>query len=267
MPLKLVEVVLERVAKPALSLHVPIVLQRAATDVLMLAARPPRDVPVRKVVLGGRPAWRFGSGDRAVLWVHGGAFVTGGYSTHGPFAARLAKAAGCVVYLLDYRLAPEHTHPAAVEDVRAAVADVPEDRVVLGGDSAGGALSLLAAPTGIVGMALVSPVIDLTHDTARAWQGKDVLLHMGWVSMGVEKMFGASPPAVPDPTVPTVVHVAEHERLRPEGEALAARVGAELHLVQKGWHDIHLQAGLVREADEAVAVLGRQIAALFEGES
>ena len=262
-PLPVVRVVLDRVARPSLSRRVPVSVQRTMSDVLMAAVRPPRHVPVQDVRLGGRPARRFGSGPDAILWVHGGAFITGSYATHGPFAARLAEATGCVVYLLDYRLAPEHPHPAAVDDVRAALADVPEQRVVLGGDSAGGALALLAEARDIVGLALVSPIIDLTHASARAWTGQDVLLNLSWAEMGVEKMFGTTPPAVPDPLVPTVVHVAEHERLRPEGEALAGRVGAALHVVPRGWHDIHLQAGIVREGDAALAQLATQIRELL----
>jgi monoterpene epsilon-lactone hydrolase len=262
-PLPVVRVVLDRVARPSLSRRVPISVQRAVSNVLMAGVRPPRSVRVQDVVLGGRPARRFGTGRDAVLWVHGGAFITGSYATHGPFAARLADASGCVVYLLDYRLAPEHPHPAAVDDVRAALADVPEQRVVLGGDSAGGALALLAEPRDVVGVALVSPIIDLTHTSARAWAGQDVLLNLSWAEMGVEKMFGTAPPTVPDPLVPTVVHVAEHERLRPEGEALAGRVGAVLHVVPRGWHDIHLQAGIVREGDVALTQLAVQIRELF----
>ena len=201
-----------------------------------------------------------------MLWVHGGAFVTGSYATHGAFAAHLSVAAGAPVYLLDYRLAPEHPHPAAVDDVLAALELLPETQVVLGGDSAGGTLALLAAARTsreLAGMALVSPLVDLTLDSGRAWPGEDVLVQVAWGELGVEAMFGTDLPEVPDPTVPTVVHVAEHERIRPEAEALAGRVGAELVMVHGAWHDIQLQAGLVGEADRAVARLGASIRAFF----
>ena len=81
--------------------------------------------------------------------------------------------------------------------------------------------------------------------------------------MGIKAMFGDDLPVVPVPSVPTVVHVSEHERLRPEGEKLAADCGAELVCIPRAWHDIHLQAGLVREADEAVAQLGASIRAFL----
>jgi acetyl esterase/lipase len=245
---------------------VPIRLQRALGDLAGSLLRLPRGVTVTDVGLGGRPARRYAGADAAahaaVLWLHGGAFITGSAKTHGPFAAHLAKASGLPVYLLDYRLAPEHRHPAAVEDAVAALAGLPEARVVLGGDSAGGCLALLAAgrtPRELAGLALVSPLIDLTHETARAYQGQEVLVRDDWAEQGVRAMFGDDLPPVPDPTVPLVVHVAEHERLRAEGEALAGRVGAELVCVAEGWHDIHLQAGLVPAARRAVHQLAASV--------
>ena len=250
----------------------PIPLQRALGDLAGRAQRVPRGVVVTDTVLGGRPVRRYAApeaaaaaADAAVLWLHGGAFITGSRWTHGSFAAHLARESGLAVYLVDYRLAPEHRHPAAVDDAVAALALVPERRVVLGGDSAGGCLALLAAARGVrplAGLALVSPLVDLTHETARAYEGEEVLVRADWAEQGVTAMFGEDLPDVPDPTVPTVVHVAEHERLRAEGEALARRVGAELVCVPGGWHDIHLQAGLFPAARRAVQQLGASVRAL-----
>ena len=246
----------------------PIGLQRALGDVAGRLQRLPRGVRTTSVVLGGRPALRYAgpdaSAEAAVLWLHGGAFITGSRWTHGSFAAHLAAASGLPVYLLDYRLAPEHRHPAAVDDAVAALGLLPEPRVVLGGDSAGGCLALLAlarAPREVSGLALVSPLVDLTHETARAYDGQEVLVRAEWAEQGVSAMFGDDLPTVPDPTVPTVVHVAEHERLRAEGEALAGRVGAELVCVPEGWHDIHLQAGLVPAARRALEQLAASVRA------
>lgn len=266
LPLGLVRAVLRYGIKPIYGPPMPIAVQRFWGDQMARLQRIPSGVTVTRVQLGARPALRYaGPGarsDAAVLWAHGGAFITGSSATHGSFAAHLALASGLPVYLLDYRLAPEHKHPAAVDDLVAAVPLIPEGRVVLGGDSAGGALALFAAVRVTVeAVALVSPLVDLTHESAKAWTGDEALVRADWAALGVRSMFGAAPPAVPDPGVPTVVHVAEHERLRPEGEALAARVGAELLLVPGGWHDIHLQAGLVRQAARAVEQLGASIAA------
>lgn len=255
--------------RPLYGPPMPVAVQRALGDVAGRAQRMPRGVVAADVVLGGRPARRYScsdsSADAAVLWLHGGAFITGSRWTHGSFAAHLCRESGLPVYLLDYRLAPEHRHPAAVEDAVAALKLVPEPRVVLGGDSAGGCLALLAADRGVrdlAGLALVSPLVDLTHETARAYDGQEVLVRDDWAEQGVAAMFGDDLPPVPDSTVPTVVHVAEHERLRAEGEALARRVGAELVCVQDGWHDIHLQAGLVPAARRAVQQLGSSVRGL-----
>ena len=253
--------------RPVYGPPMPIGLQRTLGDVAGRLQRIPRGVKVTEVRLGDRKARRYavdGAPDAAVLWLHGGAFITGSTWTHGSLCAHLAQESGLPVYLLDYRLAPEHQHPAAVDDAVAALKLVPESRVVLGGDSAGGSLALLAADRGVrdlAGIALVSPLIDLSHETARKYQGQEVLVRDDWTAQGVLAMFGTSLPDVPDPTVPLVVHVAEHERLREEGEQLARRTGAELVCVPGGWHDIHLQAGLVPAAKKAVKQLGASIRA------
>ena len=116
-----------------------------------------------------RPALR-----PAVLWVHGGGFVVGSASTHAGFGGYLAQAAGADVYLPDYRLAPEHPWPAATDDVfsayRAMLARGHDpDRVAIGGDSAGGAIAILAAlqlnemdVPAPAAMVLISPVTDLS---------------------------------------------------------------------------------------------------------
>ena len=253
--------VMAGLVRPTYGPPVPVRVQRAVGDALGRVQRLPRDVPVTGVVLGGVRAVRYGApSGTAVVWAHGGAFLTGSARTHGSFAAHLARESGATVYLPDYRLAPEHAHPAAVDDLVAAVRAVPEARVVLGGDSAGGCLALLAAPSvSVAGLALVSPVVDLTRASSSAWTRGDVVVRSSWAAQGIGAMFPSGLPAVPDPVVPTVVHVAEVERLRPEGEALAARTGAELYLVPGGWHDIHLQCDGVRDAREAVRALGASV--------
>ena len=270
-PYPLVRATVRGVAQAVYRPQVPPRLQRRLGDLAAVAQTVPRGVTSSRVVLGGRPAVRWAAPgaltDAAVLWVHGGAFIACSLKTHRSFAAHLALDSGLPVYLLDQRLAPEHPYPAAVDDTVTAVPLVPEGRVVLGGDSAGGATVLLAAPhVDVAGLAVVSPVVDLSLRTSAAWIGTDIVVRSDWARQGVGAMFPTGErPQVPDPTVPTVVHVAEHEKLRPEGEALAARVGAQLVVVPRGWHDIHLQCALVKEGREAVRQLGvsvRELAGL-----
>lgn len=107
-----------------------------------------------------------------VLYFHGGGYLVGGLKTHGAFCARLAAAIRGRVLFSDYRLAPEHSFPAALEDGMAALATAARQatgRLIIAGDSAGGGLALavtqaaiaqgLRAPDRVV---LLSPWLDLT---------------------------------------------------------------------------------------------------------
>jgi epsilon-lactone hydrolase len=125
-----------------------------------------------------RGEWLLPSGeprDRAILFVHGGAFVACTPQTHRPLTTALAKDSGVPVFAVDYRLAPEHPFPAALDDVLAAYdmlvgRGIPPSGIVLAGDSAGGGLVLSAAlalknrggsePT-LAGVIAYSPWTDL----------------------------------------------------------------------------------------------------------
>ncbi|MBL1075942.1 alpha/beta hydrolase [Nocardia sp. 2] len=144
-------------------------------------ARAPREVSVTVGELGGIPAEiltpRGAPADAAVLYLHGSGFVIGAPRMVRPLSGGLAAAMRTTTYALDYRLAPEHPHPAAVEDTVAAylallAAGIPAERIAVVGDSAGGTLALelarrlrddhLPAPA-ILG--LICPVLDLSMDS------------------------------------------------------------------------------------------------------
>lgn len=112
--------------------------------------------------------------DRVILYLHGGAYVFGSIATHRNAASQLALAAKARVFMLAYRLAPEHPFPAALDDAMNAYrflleSGVAASRLVLAGDSAGGGLAVatmlraraegLALPAAAV---LLSPWFDLT---------------------------------------------------------------------------------------------------------
>lgn len=139
-----------------------------------------RSVEVTRTTLGGRPAeclTRKGSLDRAgeLLYFHGGGYVGGSPATHRRFVAALVGETRTRAWALDYRLAPEHPFPAAVDDAQAAheallLDGIDPQRVLLGGDSAGGGLAIALLlrirsqggplPAGAV---LFSPYVDLEH--------------------------------------------------------------------------------------------------------
>ena len=97
---------------------------RAGEEARVTLAAAPDGVAVQEVDAGGRPArWLVPDGapdTSAVLHLHGGGFAVGALGAHVALAGHLAAAAGRRVLALDYRLAPEHPHPAALDDARGA---------------------------------------------------------------------------------------------------------------------------------------------------
>src|SRR5512140_922332 len=150
---------------------------RAGLDMLASVFPVAADVALEPVDAGGVPAeWVTApgvSGDRVILYLHGGGYVVGSIRSHRELASRLSRAAAARVLLIDYRLAPEHPHPAAVDDATAAYRwllsrGISPARVAVAGDSAGGGLTVatLAAlrdaghPLPAAGVCL-SPWVDL----------------------------------------------------------------------------------------------------------
>jgi acetyl esterase/lipase len=127
--------------------------RRRDTDERGLANGLAADVKVEKVSANGVPAeWTSTPGvarDAAILYVHGGGYLLGSLDSHRHMVVELGRAANCVVLALDYRLAPEHPFPAAVEDAVAGyrfllAQGFKPGRIALAGDSAGGGLVVAA---------------------------------------------------------------------------------------------------------------------------
>lgn len=152
--------------------------RRAFMEKVAPAGPAVKQVAVAEVDAGGVPAvWvtpKAGASDTVVLYFHGGGYVMGSTRSYKGSLAQLAVDSGARVLGVDYRLAPEHPYPAALEDARAAwrwlrSTGVEASRVVVAGDSAGGGLTLAlllalveageALPAGAV---LLSPWVDLT---------------------------------------------------------------------------------------------------------
>lgn len=290
-PPRLMRAVVRAGVRPVLGPDVPVRRQRRLLDLLAVPAVLPTGTYVAQRDLGGRPAERIAprgaDGSRAVLYLHGGGYTVGSLRTHQPLAAHLAAAAQAPAYLLDYRLAPEHPYPAAVDDAAAAYdalldSGIRPDRIAVAGDSAGGGLALAlmlrlkAMGTPLpAALGLVSPWTDLrlagVDDDPR-----DPMLRVAWLAACAER-YAALPGDLADPEVspilgdltglpPTLVHGSSDEILLPGIEQLVWRLhdaGVEVgyRRLPGLWHVAHLQAGLVAPATDAVHDLGRFLGA------
>ena len=125
--------------------------QRASMVFVAEAATEPAGITITETYAGGSRAYwhdpEGGASDRVVLYVHGGGYVIGSARLYDRFAGHLANAVGCRVLNVDYRLAPEHPHPAAVQDSTAAYRwllgqGYKAEHIAISGDSAGGGLTL-----------------------------------------------------------------------------------------------------------------------------
>jgi len=180
--------------------------------------------------------------DAAIVYAHGGSFVIGSVRAYADLLSRLAAATGLRVLGFDYRLAPEHRFPAALDDTVAAAgtAGVPPHRLLLAGDSAGGNLALGAAleltrrrksPAGLI---LLSPWVDLTCSRASVqrnarldWGDGGYLKH--WVPMYLPAGVAADDPRVSplyadlSGLPPMQLHVGTAELLHDEVVELSER--------------------------------------------
>jgi epsilon-lactone hydrolase len=263
-------------------------LQRPWFEAVSTGGFLPKGTAVTRVQLGRRPAERVAAAgadeSRAVLLLHGGAFVIGSPRTHRVLAAHLSAAAQAPVYVLHYRRAPEHAFPAAVDDARAAYDELAtHGPTAVFGDSAGGCLALLLAlrlrddGTPPPALALVSPVTDLTLGRSEAYPRVDAVVRRDWLRSGSRAFVGRADAAGLSPLSaslaglpPVRIQVAARERLRAEGEELAVRlrtagVDADIEVLPRLWHDVHLLAHLVPEGAAAVGRLGRWLGARLSG--
>lgn len=241
----------------------------------------PLGIPHERVTVADRAAAWITAGERAdaaMLYLHGGGYVMGGISTHAPFAARLSADTGLPVLLLDYRLAPEHHHPAALDDALAAVEwlisrGIESTGIVVAGDSAGGGLTLATLVAlreqgvrAAAGVAL-SPWADLTctNPSHTELAETDPLVKPDALRLYAESYAGTTPVADPrlSPALgdlsdlpPVLVQVGGNEILLDDSVAVVDAItasGGEATL-QKWDEGVHVFQMLgAPESDEAIA--------------
>jgi len=259
-------------------------VQRTRLDQLTKTSLLPRGTTVTERVIGGVRAEVVSApasgSPQTVVHFHGGGYCVGSPLTPRSWAAHLSAQAGCRVVLPGYRLAPEHPHPAGLQDARAVIealyGEVEPGSVVVSGDSAGGgrALSLLLSmrdegqplPAGCI---LLSPWLDLGRDRRAVPDlvRRDVLLTPDWLDACARAY--AAPSTWADPSVsplraahsglpPLLIQAGTDELLAPDAELLAASAsaaGVDVTYTRwpRMWHDFALQPGLLAAADSALA--------------
>jgi epsilon-lactone hydrolase len=281
-PARLARFTVRSCLKPALQPSFPIRVQRHWANIATRTLSVPFGVRFSRTSLGGVPTEIVRSKSTAgsagaVLFLHGGAFMIGSPVSHRSITGRLAKRTGATIFAPDYRLAPEHPFPAALDDAlasyRALLAQgyAPE-RIAVAGDSAGGGLVLslclrlrsegLAQPACVV---VISPWADLTLSRL-APVADDALLRAAWLNQGAAAYLQGH--SVNDPLVsplladlaglpPTLIQAASKEILRDDSRRLAEILSADgVSVIHREfpymWHDFQLYAGLVPEATQAI---------------
>ena len=211
----------------------------------------PPGVQVQPVDAGGVPAeWLIPSGcpeTPVLLYFHGGAWTLGYYTAHRWMIACLAKECQARTLSVDYRLAPEHPFPAALEDCLAAyrfllTQGIPPEQIIMGGDSAGGNLTLSAMlslreagePLPAAGI-LLSPATDLSGPSDNLITKPDPLLPQKIATLSVAAYLAGQDPTNPliSPIYadlhglpPLLLQIGGEEMLRPSAERFAARARA-----------------------------------------
>jgi acetyl esterase/lipase len=250
--------------------------------------RPPAGTEVRAVDAGGVPGELIATAasrrDRHVLFLHGGGYVTGSPALYRHFTWRVATAARAHVLAIDYRLAPEHPFPAALDDALAAYqwllgGRADPQRIALVGDSAGGGLALaLLLKLRDDGFVLPATAVALSPWTDLALAGASLSLNAKsdpMLNPADARLFAGCYLADTDPRnpyasplygnpaglPPTLIHVGSDEILHDDAVRMAENLRAAGCLVQiEVWprmpHGWHLFAPVLPEARTAIARIG-----------
>lgn len=221
-----------------------------------------------------------GENGGVILYLHGGAFCLGSPDTHWSITSRLAKSSRMSVWAANYRLAPEHPCPAALQDALACYEALRSqgyatNRIFLAGDSAGATLVLALAlklrgryERFAAGLLLMSPVTDehLTGASMTSRLKEDPMIRRDWLEQGLG--WYTSDEATTSPLridlqglPPMLVQVGDHELLLSDSIRLAEQavnsgMNCRLEVYAARWHVFQLQAFYLRSAAKALNTLG-----------
>lgn len=247
---------------------------------------------------GGELAYRLYAPENAAprtpgfVFFHGGGLVAGSIQTHDRVAAGIAHVTGCRLVSIDYRLAPEHKFPAAIDDAIAATewvarnADllgIDAEQLVVGGDSAGATLAAVVcqeatrnAGLSIVAQCLICPVLDFEETSpSREAFAENHLIDRVTIDADLADYLPDGIDAA-DPRIsplratrlaglpPAIIHTAEFDPMRDEGNAyarklLAAGVVVE-HVCHDGMvHNFHAMGAILPQAQLVLSQIGEQV--------
>ena len=292
--LRLVRLILRVTAKWPARTDLPVTFLRGKVDARMRkSVRPVPGVSVTQTDLGGIRALQHTPADARdgswLLYLHGGGYFFGSPETHQELVSWLAKASRCCCLSVDYRLAPEHPFPAAVDDAYAAylallARGADPQRIAIAGDSAGGGLALAlllrlrATGTPLpAAAALLSPLTDMTL------RGESLYLHANSDPMGAVAVsllcaalyMGGGDPMAPEASPvyadltglpPCLIQVGHDESLYSDSLRIAERLpaaGVPTRLETWAWtpHVWQMMARFLPQARDAITRLGTFIQA------
>ena len=247
-----------------------------------------QDVTVEKVDANGVPAeWVSAPGartDAAVLYLHGGGYVIGSVNTHRDLVSRISRASGLRALSLDYRLAPEDPHPAAVDDALAGYRylldqGIAPERIVVAGDSAGGGLTIATLvaikdaglPQPAAGVPL-SPWVDMEGigDSMTSKDEADPMVHKDGLIGMAQAYLGGKDPRTPlaaplyadlSGIAPLLIQVGTSETLLDDSNRIAEKARSQgVSVVLEPWDDmIHvfqMFASMLPEGQQAIDRIG-----------
>lgn len=277
--------------RPALSPKTPVKLQRFCSDAASAIVLGPRGYQTKKQNIAQVPTVHIQpkttKSGLGILYLHGGGYVVGSSKSHMKLAAQIGQAAQAQVWLAEYRLAPEHPSPAAIEDsiaVYKALLAQGQDpkKLVIAGDSAGGGLSLstvialrnagLPLPAALV---LLSPWVDLSlsGSTLKTHAAQDAMLSEDWLVWCAKNYCG--PKSATDPTCsplyadltglpPVLIHVGTEEVLLDDAKRLAEQaekcgIPTTFKIYDKVGHVFQFHAGILKESNDSIKRIGQFI--------
>jgi len=241
----------------------------------------PKDVEVARTEIGGCDALAFAPENArkgVLIYLHGGGYSRGSALSHRALVARMAAAFSLNAISVNYRMAPEHPCPAAIDDAVSALEAIMANEsgpVILGGDSAGGGLALSATirlrdagkrvPDALY---LLSPWTDLSMsgESVQTKAMHDPMLNPDYLGAGGQLYLGGRPGTVPQASPlfaelkglpPTLIQVGSDEILLSDSTRLAEKLEAagvpvECEIWEGMWHDFQIFAPLIPEADWAI---------------